>query len=269
MADILTKPTKHALWLAEHYQVTRKDMPLSLLNLPNNNYRLKGLPQLGTLTEVKTSWSDESQLPPKPRIRFKVVGRLSVTTAYQVVKRACYHIPQIDREDMVQECMLELVQHHTKITTQARAYAYCSIKIRRYWQHIHEQSHDVAYAHARHDLLASLPLEQAQLAKRRLRGKTLDQVDQAKLNKYRRIVSWLLNPKVTSLSTQLDDGDGNTIELGDTIPDTLRFEHQIEFKSFLRMPRQVKRAAQNKLNGVRLTNKEKQVLSAYAHKIFD
>lgn len=241
----------------------------SYLALPasNNSYRSKA-PSLDTLSLVsRTNWTDLSSLPPKPHIRYRVVGRLSVSQAYTIAKHACHRIPYIDRSDMVQECMIELVIHHAKITTKARAYAYCNIRVKRYWQHAYSQSHEVAYAHARRDLLSSLPTDTALLAKRRLRGKTLDQVDQAKLSKYRRVVSWLFPPLV-SLNSQVEDIDGNSTELGNTIADTLRFEHEIEFKSFLAMPRQVKRAAQDKLDGLRLTNHQKQLLSTYAKKIF-
>jgi len=148
-----------------------------------------------------------------------------VDQATAIAKRACRVVRSFDYEDMVQECLLELLRHRDKVTGKAKAYGYCKMRVRQYWDSINRQIHD--------------------------RGVTWREL------------------QIESLNTEVEDHDGNTTELANLIADSYSLQRQVEIVTFIKgLPPRVKRIAQRKLDGIRLTNAEKATLAEYAKEIY-
>jgi DNA-directed RNA polymerase specialized sigma24 family protein len=153
------------------------------------------------------------------------VGCLTVEQATAIAKRACRTVRDFDFDDMVQECLLELIRHRGKVTGKAKAYGYCRMRVRQYWDSINRQIED--------------------------RGVTWRELE------------------IISLNTPVEDGEGNTTELANLIPDSYELQKQVEIITFLKgLPPRIKRLAQHKLNGERLGIHAKQELAEYAKQIF-
>ena len=153
------------------------------------------------------------------------VGGLTIEAAYAIAKRACRTTRDFDYDDMVQECVLEMLKHRSKITGKAKAYGYCKMRVRQYWDSINRGIKD--------------------------RGVTWRELG------------------IQSLNVEVQDGEGNTTELANLIADSYELQRSVEIVTFLKgLPGKVKRIAQRKLDGVRLTNIEKSMLAEYAKQIY-
>lgn len=153
------------------------------------------------------------------------VGSLTVDQAEAIARRACRTVRSFDYADMVQECLLELLRHTDKITGKAKAYGYCRMRVRQYWDSINRQISD--------------------------RG-----------------VTWReLNTE--SLNVVVEDGEGGTTELVNLIADSYNLQRHVELRTCIKgLPARIKRIAQRKLDGVRLTVGEKGILAEYAKQIY-
>lgn len=153
------------------------------------------------------------------------VGCLTVKEAEAIAKRACKTVRDFDFDDMVQECLLELLRHRDRVTGKAKAYGYCRMRVRQYWDAINRQIED--------------------------RGVTWRELE------------------ILSLNIEVEDGEGGITELVNLIPDSYELQKQVEIVTFLKgLPPRIKRIAQRKLDRVRLTDGEKELLAEYASLIF-
>lgn len=153
------------------------------------------------------------------------IGALAPGDAYKIARRACRTVRGFDYDDMVQECILELCKHTDKITGKAKAYGYCRMRVRQYWDSINRAISD--------------------------RGVTWRELN------------------TSSLNVEVEDGDGDTTELVNLLADSYSLQRHVEVVTFLKgLPTKVKRIAQRKLDGIRLTNYEKGILADYAKQIY-
>jgi DNA-directed RNA polymerase specialized sigma24 family protein len=163
------------------------------------------------------------------------VGCLTVEQATAIAKRACKTVRDFDYEDMVQECLLELLRHRDKVTGKAKAYGYCRMRVRQYWDSINRQIKD--------------------------RGVTWRELEATDYDGE--------EGNLISLNTLAPDEEGNLTELANLIPDSYELQRQVEIITFLKgLPPRIKRLAQHKLNGERLGMHAKQELAEYAKEIF-